>query len=115
MAQDYTSIRVTEAAKADAQQSKREEETWNDYLRRCAENPPETIEHVRAEDVADITATVRPTLDEDALDEIIEQIQAEIDTLAFDGAVAHSEADRIIERLDALEARLLEAEGVGDD
>ena len=64
---------------------------------------------------ADFTATVRPTLDEDALADIVAQIQDEIDTLAFDGAVTDSEADRIIERLDALEDRLLPHSEVADE
>jgi hypothetical protein len=46
MAQDWTSIRVTEAALADARESKRESESWNDYLQRCTENPPEVREFV---------------------------------------------------------------------
>lgn len=49
---DYTSIRVTEAAKDEAEDSKRDDETWNDYLRRCTDNPPETREFVPAADVA---------------------------------------------------------------
>jgi hypothetical protein len=52
MAQDYTTIRVTEAAKADAEQSKRDDETWNDYILRCTENPPPVREFVAFEDVA---------------------------------------------------------------
>ena len=49
MAQDYTTIRVTEAAKQAAEETKRDDETWNDYIRRCTENPPEVRELVDAE------------------------------------------------------------------
>jgi len=52
MAQDYTTLRVTEAAKEAAEQSKRDDETWNDYIRRCTENPPPVREFVAFEDVA---------------------------------------------------------------
>ena len=38
---EYTSIRVTKAAKEAAQESKAESETWNEFLQRCTENPPE--------------------------------------------------------------------------
>jgi len=57
MAQDYTTIRVTEAAKAQAEQSKGEDETWNEYLLRCSENPPETVEYVDV-DSLDVEAQV---------------------------------------------------------
>jgi len=46
---DYTTIRVSEDAKAQAQEAKREEETWNDYIQRCTEEPPEVREFVEAE------------------------------------------------------------------
>jgi hypothetical protein len=52
MAQEYTTLRVTEAAKEAAEQSKRDDETWNDYIRRCTENPPPVREFVAFEDVA---------------------------------------------------------------
>jgi len=37
---DYTTIRVSKDAKAKAQESKHDNETWNDYLQRCTDNPP---------------------------------------------------------------------------
>lgn len=52
MTKDYTTIRVTKAAKADADASKRDDETWNDYLQRCTDTPPECIEVVPAADVS---------------------------------------------------------------
>jgi len=48
---DYTTIRVTEDAKAEAEQSKRDDETWNEYIQRCTENPPEVREYVPAGDI----------------------------------------------------------------
>jgi hypothetical protein len=53
MAQDYTSIRVTEAAKEAAEESKRDGETWNEYLQRCTENPPVVREFVDADGVGE--------------------------------------------------------------
>ena len=48
---DYTTIRVSEDAKAQAQEAKREEETWNDYIQRCTDTPPSVTEFVPVEDV----------------------------------------------------------------
>ncbi len=43
---EYTAIRVTEDAKEAAEESKRDGETWNEFIQRCAENPPEVREFV---------------------------------------------------------------------
>jgi len=50
---DYKTMRVPEAAHEAASNAKREDETWGEYLRRCAENPPETNKLVEASDVLD--------------------------------------------------------------
>ena len=49
---EYTSIRVTQEAKDAAESSKRESETWNEYLQRCTDNPPEIREFVEAGDLS---------------------------------------------------------------
>ena len=51
--QDYTAIRVTPDVKAKAEDAKRDGETWNEYVLRCAENPPEVREYVDAESIPD--------------------------------------------------------------
>jgi len=48
---DYTTIRVSQAAKAEAQQAKRDNETWNDYIQRCTDEPPTVREFVDADDL----------------------------------------------------------------
>ena len=48
---EYTTIRVSKAAKESAQESKRDGETWNDYLQRCTDTPPSVTEFVPVEDV----------------------------------------------------------------
>ena len=48
---DYTTIRVSKAAKESAQEAKRDGETWNDYLQRCTDTPPSVNEFVPVEDV----------------------------------------------------------------
>ena len=50
---EYTSIRVTQEAKEAAQESKADSETWNEYLQRCTDNPPEIKEFVEAADLSD--------------------------------------------------------------
>jgi len=46
MAKEYTSIRVSESAKQWAADAKGENETWDEYIRRCSEHPPEVREFV---------------------------------------------------------------------
>ena len=48
---DYTTIRVSKAAKEAAQEAKRDGETWNDYIQRCTDTPPSVTEFVPIEDV----------------------------------------------------------------
>ena len=48
---EYTSIRVTQEAKDAAEASKRDGETWNEYLQRCTDNPPEVREYVDGGDL----------------------------------------------------------------
>ena len=48
---DYTTIRVSKAAKELAQEAKRDSETWNDYIQRCTDTPPSVTEFVPVEDV----------------------------------------------------------------
>ena len=48
---DYTTIRVSKDAKAEAQEAKRDGETWNDYIQRCTDTPPSVTEFVPIEDV----------------------------------------------------------------
>ena len=48
---EYTTIRVSKAAKESAQEAKKDGETWNDYLQRCTDTPPSVTEFVPVEDV----------------------------------------------------------------
>jgi hypothetical protein len=78
---DYTTIRVTKDAKAEAEQSKRDGETWNEYLQRCTENPPEVREFVDAdavagEDIADaVVADLRASLPADVAEELATELR----------------------------------------
>lgn len=44
---EYKTLRVPEDAYDVAKASKEETETWGEFLRRCSENPPETVEYVK--------------------------------------------------------------------
>ena len=48
---DYTTIRVSKEAKEAAQEAKRDGETWNEYLQRCTETPPNVQEFVPVDEV----------------------------------------------------------------
>ena len=69
---EYTSIRVTQEAKDAAEASKRDGETWNEYLQRCTDNPPEVREYVDADAITtgDVTldATERQRIAQEVAD-----------------------------------------------
>ena len=48
MTKDYTAIRVSKEAREAAESAKRDGETWDDYIRRCTDNPPEVREFVES-------------------------------------------------------------------
>jgi hypothetical protein len=48
---EYKTLRVPADAYEVAKDSKQETETWGEFLRRCSENPPETIEYVDADEL----------------------------------------------------------------
>jgi len=48
---EYTTIRVSKEAKEAAQEAKRDGETWNEYLQRCTDTPPNVQEFVPVEEV----------------------------------------------------------------
>ena len=41
MPKDYTAIRVSTDAKEAAEEVKKDGETWDEYIQRCSNNPPE--------------------------------------------------------------------------
>ena len=77
MAKEYTSIRVSQSAKESAAEAKQETETWDDYIQRCSNNPPETREFVEA------GALETPGLSEGAdmdTEQLADVIRAELNT-----------------------------------
>jgi len=84
MAQDYKTMRVPEDAYEAAKDSKRDGETWGQFLQRCTNTPPEFREYVEVDDV-------------------VGELVAEIDSMAFNGQVSDDRADEIIGRLEDLE------------
>jgi len=48
---EHTTIRVTKDAKEAADEAKKDNETWNEYIQRCTENSPEIVEFVEADHV----------------------------------------------------------------
>lgn len=63
---DYTAIRCTNGAKSEADEAREPGETWNEYVRRCAENPPEVINVVRVDEIRDELASL--SIDADDVD-----------------------------------------------
>ena len=72
---EYTSIRVTVDAKEKAQASKRDGETWNEYLQRCTDNPPEIREFVDAKSLDAGTAELEATTINQIAEEVARRLK----------------------------------------
>ena len=72
---EYTSIRVTVDAKENAEASKRDGETWNEYLQRCTDNPPEIREFVDAESLDTGTAELEATTINQIAEEVARRLK----------------------------------------
>jgi hypothetical protein len=85
MSKDYTTIRVTQAAKDRAEQSKHDDETWSDYIERCTDNPPEIKQFVEAATTNDANNTTTDnTLD---YDDIVQAVRKGIREELPEGAL----------------------------
>lgn len=51
MGQDYKTFRVPVEAYNEAIETKGDDETWGEFIRRCSEHPPERREYVPADAV----------------------------------------------------------------
>ena len=72
---EYTSIRVTQEAKDAAQESKADSETWNEYLQRCTDNPPELKEFVEADKIDAGTAELEATTINQIAEEVARRLK----------------------------------------
>ena len=72
---EYTSIRVTQEAKEAAQESKADSETWNEYLQRCTDNPPELKEVVEADKIDTGTAELEATTINQIAEEVARRLK----------------------------------------
>jgi hypothetical protein len=91
-----TRIPVSESTRDEVlKPRKRGDDTYDDVIQRLA----------GADDTPtpDATATIKPELDTEAVDDIANSI---VESRNFQGAVTEDEAERILGRLDDLEARL---------
>lgn len=51
MTTEYKTLRVPAEEYKTARESKEDSETWGEFLRRCSENPPESVEFIGAEEL----------------------------------------------------------------
>ena len=86
---DYKTMRVPKDDWEKAKAAKRDTETWGEFLQRCSNTPPEIREYVEQDTEA-----------------LAAEIKAEIDSLAFDGALTDDEAERLINSVGTIEERL---------
>lgn len=101
MAQDYQTFRVPVDDYEDAIESKRDDETWGEFIQRCTANPPSPQPVVPVEDIADELADVSVDgdggmdgVDRDAL---AREVAARIDY----AALASQVAEQVREELEA--------------
>ena len=95
MTKDYTTVRVEKAAKSVADDAKDDDETWSDYIRRCA----------------DADASVQRLVDADALAAELESDVADLvaDRLGGDATGDATDGDGSVS-LDAAERRAIAEE-----
>ena len=89
---EYTSIRVTQEAKENAEASKRDGETWNEYLQRCTDNPPEIREFVEAESLD------TGTDDLDEVKELMDKVKR-LESMTREATNAAQSADRKLDNM----------------
>ena len=89
---EYTSIRVTQEAKEAAQESKADSETWNEYLQRCTDNPPELKEFVDAESLD------TGTDDLDEVKELMDKVKR-LESMTREATNAAQSADRKLDNM----------------
>jgi hypothetical protein len=113
MTQDYTAIRVTEDAKEAAADAKRDGETWDEYVQRCAENPPTPVEVVDAAAVADAFGPDSETLPtdadalaEDVADRVADLLQRDTEVVAREVAAHLDYAELATQTADEVEERM---------
>ena len=91
MTKEYTAIRVSKEAREAAEASKKDGETWDEYVRRCTENPPEVKEYVESD--------CDPT-------QIADAIKNDLSMAADPGVDEEKIVNEVCKRLDDLESQL---------
>jgi predicted CopG family antitoxin len=64
MTTEYKTLRVPKPDYEKARESKEESETWGEFLQRCSENPPETVEFVEVDKTTAHLEDVLRTIEE---------------------------------------------------
>lgn len=86
---DYdTRIPVTAEGRDIAREAKRDGETWDEYIRRCAEEPPEVTEHVDATELVDAIAAEADAQGRVGDSELAREVARQMDYAELANAVA---------------------------
>lgn len=85
---EYKTLRVPEGAYETAKDSKREDETWGEFLQRCSDTPPAIKRFVEAGD---------------ADSDIPDDLRAQLDRIESSAATAEERAGRIESTLEGLQ------------
>jgi len=101
MTKDYTTVRVEEAAKSVADDAKADDETWSDYLRRCADADASVQRLVDADEIiTEITSDAADLVAERLAGEVEVEVDAERDgSVSLDAAERRAIAEEVAEVL----------------
>lgn len=95
---EYTTIRVSKEAHRAANEAKKDDETWDDYVERCSDNPPELIREVDLEEMKnELSMANEPGVDID-VGGLYEKLDR-LETAVKEATQAAQAADRKLEEL----------------
>lgn len=81
---DYKTVRVREADYQAAKESKHDDESWSDYIRRCTDEPPDIREFIAADEIR--ASSIGSVDTRDDLTAEMEKLREQIERLPDDTA-----------------------------
>ena len=72
---DYSTLRIPTPDYENAKESKRENETWGEFIQRCTDNPPEIKEFVETDKIDTGAAELEATTITQIAEEVARQLK----------------------------------------
>jgi hypothetical protein len=98
---DYKTIRIPAEDYEQAKQSKRDSETWGEFVQRCTDEPPEVRELVDFAEVGStLTDDIATTTAKEIVDKEMQRIEQQAtDTESIDYAEIESRLERVLKEV----------------